>query len=100
MSQGKQAPARRRRDPSIAPATVLFFGSVADVFGRQAVVSLPTRGCPLSEVRSRLTVMGAAAAAALSTGGVRAAVDRVLVDDQTWVRPGQEIAFFSLFSGG
>ncbi|WP_167493302.1 hypothetical protein [Brevundimonas vancanneytii] len=31
---------------------------------------------------------------------IRGAVDGVECDDDTWVSPGQEAAFFSIFSGG
>lgn len=86
--------------PADALLHVLFFGRVADCFGRSASVPIPSEGCPLSIIRQRLagrTEGGEALAAA----GVRAAVDREMaLSDAAWVRPGQEVAFFSPFSGG
>ena len=41
-----------------------------------------------------------AAAAALLRPDVRASLDQVVVGDDVQVRPDQEIAFFSIFSGG
>jgi len=79
---------------------VLFFGRVADCFGRSASVHIPSEGCPLSIIRQRLA-RWAEGGEALAAPGVRAAIDREMVlSDAAWVRPGQEVAFFSPFSGG
>ncbi|MFN3522072.1 MAG: MoaD/ThiS family protein [Phenylobacterium sp.] len=83
-----------------ASACVLFFGRVADVLGRRVEIALPAAGCSLAEVRARLGALSEDARAALSRADVRAAVDQALAGDDTWTRPGQEIAFFSMFSGG
>jgi molybdopterin synthase sulfur carrier subunit len=79
---------------------VLFFGRVADALGREVEVATPVGGCSLAELRERLGALGEAARAALARCDVRAAVDQVIADDSCWVSPRQEVAFFSMFSGG
>ncbi|OHB31843.1 MAG: hypothetical protein A2790_03280 [Phenylobacterium sp. RIFCSPHIGHO2_01_FULL_69_31] len=94
------APPRPAGLPSAA-LHVLFFGKVADQFGRSLHLVIPPQGCPLSAVKSALADLVDGGAQALSASGVRAAVAQELVlDDTAWVRPGQEVAFFSAFSGG
>lgn len=86
--------------PADALLHVLFFGRVADCFGRAASVPIPSEGCPLSTIRQRL-IGRTEGGEVLGAPGVRAAVDRELVlRDAAWVRPDQEVAFFSPFSGG
>lgn len=87
-----------RRAP--AYAEVLFFGRVSDTFGRSVEVSIPADGCRLSDVMASLCELFDAGAAALTERGLRTAVEREIVTGDVWVRPGQEVAFFSLFSGG
>lgn len=79
---------------------VLFFGEVADRLGRIFGVPIPAGGCPLSEVQRNLSALLPEASDALSRRGVRAAVGQELVVGDPWVTPGQEVAFFSAFSGG
>ena len=82
----------------VAVVTVLFFGKVADDLGRTREVELPAGGCTIAELRRTLAEL--AGADILLKPGVRASIDRQVVDDSTRVRPGAEVAFFSLFSGG
>lgn len=81
-------------------AEVLFFGRVSDTFGRSAQVSIPAEGCRLSDVMASLCELFETGAAALTERGLRTAVEREIVTGDAWVRPGQEVAFFSMFSGG
>jgi molybdopterin synthase sulfur carrier subunit len=83
----------------LTTARVLFFGRTAERLGRAREVAVPSEGCTLGELRARLVEADAAAAEALGAG-VRASVDREIVGDEAVVRPGQEVAFFPLFSGG
>ncbi len=78
-------------EASVAVVTVLFFGKVADQFGRQRQVELPAGGCTVADLRRLL---------GLSQPGVRASIDRQIVGEAAVVGPGAEVAFFSLFSGG
>ena len=87
--------------PQTGTVSVIFFGRVADTCGRAIDVEIPLRGCSLSQVKERLCAVLEGAAEALGARGVRAAVAQQLVlDDSVWVRPGDEVAFFSAFSGG
>jgi molybdopterin converting factor small subunit len=73
---------------------VLFFGRVADQLGRERQVELPGSGCTVAELRRLI------AADVLGKPGVRASIDKQVVGDDALVRPGAEVAFFSVFSGG
>lgn len=87
--------------PPTANLHVLFFGKVADRFGRSRHLGIPEQGCTLSAVVAALGGLVDGGAETLSEPGVRAAVAQQLVlDDSAWVRPAQEVAFFSAFSGG
>ncbi|HVI33494.1 MoaD/ThiS family protein [Phenylobacterium sp.] len=86
--------------PAPAFAEVLFFGRVSDTFGRSAQVSIPREGCRLSDVMASLCELFDTGATALTERGLRTAVAREIVIGDVWVRPGQEVAFFSPFSGG
>ena len=77
---------------------ILFFGRVSDVFGRELEVGVPEPGCTLAELR-RL-VSRQTGSDALLQKGVRASIDRQVAADDAFVRPGAEVAFFSVFSGG
>lgn len=85
---------------SPAFAEVLFFGRVSDTFGPSAQVAIPADGCRLSDVMASLCELFDAGATALTERGLRTAVEREITVGDVWVRPGQEIAFFSAFSGG
>jgi molybdopterin converting factor small subunit len=73
---------------------VLFFGRVADQLGRERQVELPSAGCTIADLR------GLISAEVLARPGVRASIDRQVVGEDAFVRPGAEVAFFSVFSGG
>ena len=78
---------------------VLFFGPLAERLGRQTEVELPPQGCTVAELR-RLLADRDANGAALLRPGVRASADQEAVRDDELVRPGQEISFFPIVSGG
>jgi molybdopterin converting factor small subunit len=77
---------------------ILLFGRVSDALGRQIEAMIPEDGCTIAELR-RL-VSNQTGSDALEQKGVRASVDRQVASDDTVVRPGAEVAFFSVFSGG
>lgn len=79
---------------------VLFFGRAADRLGRSREVDIPAAGLSVGELRQRLCETDDAARDTLERPDVRASVDRRIVDDAARVAPGQEVAFFSVFSGG
>lgn len=79
---------------------ILFFGRVAEHLGPDRDVDLPTDGCSIAEIRRRLAAQDQIAADALLRADVLASIDQVVADDDAHAHPGQEIAFFSLFSGG
>lgn len=79
---------------------VVFLGSLADRIGaRERLVETPEEGITLSELKARLAGGEERLLAALASP-VRAAVDRQIAAGDARVRPGQEVAFFPLFSGG
>lgn len=79
---------------------VLFFGQLAEQFGRVREVDMPEAGCTVGDLRRRLTRASEHLAFALSRPGIRAAIDQEVVGDDALVNPRQEIAFFSPVSGG
>jgi len=85
-------------EASVAVIDVLFFGKVADDVGRTRRVELPAGGCTIAELRRLLAETSGADI--LLKPGVRASIDRQVVDETALVKPGAEVAFFSLFSGG
>jgi molybdopterin converting factor small subunit len=78
--------------------SVQFFGRVGDVMGKARTIDLPETGLTLGELRRRLAA--AAGSDILLQPGVRGAIDKQVMGDEAVVRPGAEVAFFSLFSGG
>lgn len=78
---------------------ILFFGALADGFGRERVVELPAEGATVGALRE-LAASNEHEAAALRAAGVKAAVGQRLAGDEARVRPGDEIALFSPVSGG
>ena len=78
----------------VATLRVLFFGRVAEAMGRERTVEIPAAGCTLAELRRLL------ADDALAQRGVRASVGKAVAAEDAVVRPGDEVAFFSVFSGG
>lgn len=79
---------------------ILFFGRVGERLGQEGHLDLPANGLPVGEIRRLLAERDELAAEALLRPDVRASVDLALVGEDAVARPGQEIAFFSLFSGG
>jgi len=79
---------------------VLFFGQLAETFGRFVEVDLPEDGCTIAELRRRLGEGDPLRAEVLDRVGVRASVEQQVVREDTRIQPGQEIAFFPIVSGG
>lgn len=79
---------------------ILFFGRVSEKLGPEGSLDLPTEGLPVGEIRRLLAERDEVAADALLRPDVRACVDLVVVGEDARARPDQEIAFFSIFSGG
>lgn len=79
---------------------ILFFGRVAEHLGPECHLDLPSGGVRIGEIRQALAARDAVSASTLIRPDVRASVDLVVVGDEALARPDQEIAFFSLFSGG
>lgn len=79
---------------------VLFFGQLAEQFGREREVEIPADGCTVGDLRQRLTGANDHLAFALGRPGIRAAIDQEVVGDDAVVTPRHEIAFFSPVSGG
>jgi molybdopterin synthase sulfur carrier subunit len=77
---------------------VLFFGRVADAIGRSLDVEPPPEVRTVGELRRWLGAQDGRGI--LLKPGVRASVDREVAPDETPLRDGAEVAFFSLFSGG
>lgn len=77
---------------------ILLFGRVSDQLGREIETAIPETGCTIGELRRLLADQ--TGSDALLQKGVRASVDKQVAGDQTLVRPGAEVAFFSVFSGG
>ena len=88
------------RRPSTSTAQVLFFGRVGDILGSRCEIALPPEGLSVAELRQRLDDVVEGAAEALGERGVKVAVDLEFVGEDARVRPGQEVAFLSMFSGG
>ena len=79
---------------------VLFFGRIADLMTlRKLSLDIPASGLTLLSVRDQIF-------AALITGGqldiqaLRMSVNQVVVFEDQPLNSGDEVAFFSLFSGG
>ncbi|MBI1197946.1 MAG: molybdopterin synthase sulfur carrier subunit [Phenylobacterium sp.] len=86
--------------PTTAGVRVLFFGKLADRFGRMRDVDIPPGGCTVGALKPRLAA-GIEAGDVLNDADIRTAVDQQLVlNDEVHIRPGQEVAFLPAFSGG
>tara|TARA_R110000782_G_scaffold39381_1_gene91506 strand:+ start:1564 stop:1824 length:261 start_codon:yes stop_codon:yes gene_type:complete len=79
---------------------ILFFGRVAERLGADCRLDLPEGGATLGEIRHLLASRDEVSADALLRLDVRTSLDQVVVGDEVRARPDQEIAFFSIFSGG
>jgi len=72
---------------------ILFFGRVADIQGRRRMsLALPEDGLRLLALREELFPQG--------DDRLRMSVNQVVVTDDRKLNDGDEIAFFSVFSGG
>jgi len=78
--------------------SILLFGRVSDTLGPRIEAMIPEEGCTVGELR-RL-IFQQVGSDALQQKGVRASVDKLVAGDEAFVRPGAEVAFFSVFSGG
>jgi sulfur-carrier protein len=77
-----------------------YFASLREVLGPGETLESPAP-TTAGEVRDRLIARGGAHAELLARHrAVRCAVDQVMADDHTPVRPGGEIAFFPPVTGG
>jgi molybdopterin synthase sulfur carrier subunit len=73
---------------------ILFFGRVADRLGqRRMALALPEGGLSLFALRLRLFD-------GENVNRIRMSVNQVVVSDDRPLRDGDEVAFFSIFSGG
>jgi molybdopterin synthase sulfur carrier subunit len=79
---------------------ILFFGRVGERLGPKGFLDLPAEGLSVGEIRRLLAERDEVAADALLRPDVRCSVDLVVVLETATARPGQDIAFFSTFSGG
>ncbi len=72
--------------------TVFFFGRMADVAGRRRVdIAVPDGGLRLLGLREQVLP---------GENGVRMSLNREVVHGDADVADGDEVAFFSVFSGG
>ncbi len=82
-----------------APVTdVLFFGKMADIVGRRAE-AMDVGGEYLFTVRDRVFA-DALAAGRVTPADIRMSVNRQVVTADLALKAGDEVAFFSVFSGG
>ena len=75
--------------------TILFFGSIGDLFGGERQVEIPS-DCTVADLRRRL----AQEHGAIAGPATRAAVGQQLAEEGASIRHGDEVAFFSPVSGG
>lgn len=71
--------------------TVLFFGRMADAAGQRRTEMAWDKGLRISDIRDAVLP---------KVDGVRMSVNKVQVHDNQVLRDGDEVAFFSVFSGG
>lgn len=85
---------------SAVPVTIAFYGRPSTRFGRTVKIAMPAEGLRLSDLRERLEATLEGDAADALGAGVRGLVDDEMVSGDPVVRPDQDIAFISAFSGG
>jgi sulfur-carrier protein len=79
---------------------VLFFGSTAERLGaRERTVQVSPDGVGVEELKRILAAGDETVRAALGPP-TRVAIDQVVVGEDARARPGQEVAFLPVFSGG
>ena len=79
---------------------ILFDGRVAEKLGPETRLELPAEGLPVREIRRLLAARDEATADALLSPDVCASVNLIVVGEEAWARPKQEIAFFALRPAG
>ena len=79
---------------------VLFFGRLGERLGSELEVDPPGDGWTVADLRESLCSRNELFRDALGQSGVRACVDQVIVPEDAYVRPGQEVAFIPPLSGG
>jgi molybdopterin converting factor small subunit len=77
---------------------ILLFGRVSDALGHRLEATIPEAGCTVGELRRLIAEQSGSDV--LLQKGVRASIDKQVAGDDALVRPGAEVAFFSVFSGG
>lgn len=78
---------------------LLFYGSLADLVGRELDIDSPS-GCSLSELRRSIVALSPEAARALADHRVRAYVHDHFVGDEYIVSNADCVEFLSPVSGG
>lgn len=79
---------------------LLFFGRMSDVSEtRTLTVELPAGGLDLMALRDRVFA-DAIVAGRVRIGDIRMSVNRTVVSGDRPLADGDEVAFFSMFSGG
>ena len=78
---------------------VLFFGRMAEVTGNRRIDADDTGDMRLHALRDRV-LAEALASGQVRTADIRMSVNRRVTADDEMLRDGDEVAFFSVFSGG
>jgi len=78
---------------------VSFYGEISDRLGRERAMVFAVDDITVGEIRAELARQDEAAAILLKPQ-IRVAVDSRVVGDETQVRSGQSVVFFSIVSGG
>ena len=73
---------------------VLFFGRVSDTFGAEREVAVEP-GSTIADLRALLSAEHPGA-----LDSARAAINKQVAAEDAPIRPGDEVAFFSMLSGG
>jgi molybdopterin converting factor small subunit len=79
--------------------SVSFYGELADRLQRERTVAFAADDITVGEIRAELARQDKDAAILLNPR-IRAAVDSRVVGDDSTVKPGQDVIFFSVVSGG
>ncbi len=80
--------------------TVLFFGALSDVMGRQQVMALPSDGITADGLKRHLLEASEDLAALVEDAPIKMAVNNTVVGGDHRLNDGDEIAFLPPFSGG
>ncbi|HEX5379922.1 MAG TPA: hypothetical protein VFW47_15200 [Phenylobacterium sp.] len=79
-------------------AYVLFFGPIADRFGRAREVPIPLSGCRLGRLKAEVAGQVEGGLEAMADPSLRMVLGNLLADEDTWVNPDQQVTFFSVVS--